>query len=407
MPVFEYYGRDAEGRSVKGRRLSQSEDNLSVQLGKEGVTLISVSVERDKTQVLEKIKKWLGRTNVSVDELSIFARQMYTLSKTGVPITYALRQLAENARSLPLSSALHGIVERLESGVDLASAMSEYPRIFDTIMVSMVRVGQNTGHLDEAFLRLNQYLELESVALKRAKTAIRYPIFVFIALIVAVISVNVFVIPTFSNVFKQSNIELPGLTVFLVGMSNLFMHQWGYLLFFTVIIVVALYHYLKTPRGKLAWHKYQLKLPIIGPILKRIYLLRFAQTFSVIIDSGVPLLDGIELVSHAMNNQYVASEVLSMRDAIQHGKSLSQAAAGIHLFTPLELQMLVVSEETGELSAMMDQVASYYRREVEYDLKRLSDVIEPVLIVGLSIVILGLAFAVYLPIWNMVKLVHT
>jgi len=406
MPTFEYYGRNNEGQSIKGRRLAQSADNLSMQLLKEGITPINILVTGEKLNLLESIKEWFQRRQVDLEELGMFSRQMHTLTKTGVPITTAFRQLSENARTLQMTTALNGIVEALESGKDLANAMQEYPTLFTPIMISMIRVGQNSGHLDEAFLRLNQYLDLEATTMKRTKTVFRYPMFIFFSVISAIILVNIFVIPTFANIFKQANVELPVLTQILIGMSGFFIDYWIYLLIATVALIGWIYHYLKTPQGKYNWDKQVLRLPVIGMILRRIILLRFAQSFSVIINSGIPMIEGIGLVAATLGNTYAVKEVLTIQDSIQHGKSLTQAIAAAHLFTSLELQTMAVSEETGELANMLDQIAIYYQREVDYDLKRLNDVIEPVLIIALSIVVLMLAFAVYLPIWNMVKLVH-
>jgi MSHA biogenesis protein MshG len=267
-------------------------------------------------------------------------------------------------------------------------------------------VGQSGGHLDEAFLRLNQYLELEGTALKRAKAALRYPMFVFGSLIAALVIVNVFVIPTFASVFAMSHTKLPLETVILMGMSNFIRHNWILLCVLIVATIFGIRRYLKTPQGQLKWSQYQLQIPKVGSILRRIVLLRFAQSFSVVINSGIPLLEGIRLVSDTVNNEYAKQEILAIGDSIEHGRTLTQAVATSHLFTPLELQMLMVGEETGELGLLLEQIADFYRREVDYDLKRLNDIIEPILLIGLAVIIMILAFAVYLPIWNMVKLVH-
>ena len=352
------------------------------------------------------ISDWVQGKKVTLDELAIFSRQMHTLTKAGVPITSALRQLAGNARSPRMSTALYGIVENLESGQDLASSMQDYATIFTPIMISMIRVGENSGKLDEAFLRLNQYLEMEATTIKRVKASLRYPVFVVISIVSAVILVNIFVIPTFANVFAQSGMELPRMTQILIDISHFFARFWFLVLILVGAIIGLVTHYLRTPDGKLAWHRYQLQIPIVGIIIKRIILLRFSQSFSLIVSSGIPVIEGLGLVAQTMDNVYARKEVLLIQESVQHGKSLTQSVAATGLFTPLELQMLSVSEDTGELAGMLDQLGLFYRREVDYDLKRLSDIIEPVLIIGLAIVVLMLAFSVYLPIWNMVKLAH-
>ena len=408
MPTFSFQGRDIDGKLIAGKRLAQSADSLSGQLLKESITPVQIKLVADSTNPFRQLRELFQNNAVETDELSMFSRQMHTLCKTGVPITSAIKQLAENSRSQRLADALRGMVEHLESGQDLAGSMQRYPNVFTPIMVSMIRVGQNSGRLDEAFLRLNQYLELEANTVKRLKGAARYPMFVLIAIVVAIILVNIFVIPTFANVFQRANVPLPAMTIFLIGMSAFMRKYWIPLLVLICAIASMLYYYVnKTPQGQLAWGHYKMHMPILGRIFKRIVLLRFAQTFAVIVNAGISLVEGLSLVAEAIGNPYARREVLLMQEAIQRGKTLTQAATGSDLFTSLELQMLSVSEETGELGAMLEQIAIFYQREVDYDLKRLNDIIEPVLTVALAGMVLMLAFAVYLPIWNMVKLVHS
>jgi MSHA biogenesis protein MshG len=207
------------------------------------------------------------------------------------------------------------------------------------------------------------------------------------------------VIPAFARVFLQAKIELPLPTRILIVTSNFFTHYWLYLLVFSVGITAYVMWYIKTEKGRYNWDRLMLRLPLFGKLLKRIFLLRFVQTFATILDSGVPLIEGIELSAQAVNNEYIRRKILS----IERGNSLTLAAAATDLFTPMEIQILGVSEETGELSTMLKQIADFYRREVDYDMKKISDTIEPALIVLLSGVILVLALAVYLPIWNMAK----
>lgn len=407
MPLFKFRARDQDGKLIVGSRSAQSADNLSLLLMKEAIFPIDISLAHQKSGFVQSITHLFQGKQMNSDQLSLFARQMHTLLKAGVTITTALRQLASNAPSPSVSHAFSGMAERLEGGQELGTAMQDYPDMFTPIMIGMIRVGQNTGRLDEAFLSLSQYLELEAMALKRIKSALRYPTFILVAIISAIIMINVFVIPTFATIFTQANVVLPLVTQFFISISDFFIHDWVALLFMVAIVVAGTIYYLKTPKGKLAWHTFEFKIPIIGSILRRIVLLRFARSFSIVIHSGIPLVEGITLTAYALNNEYACREVLAMRDSIQRGKNLVQAASDSALFTSLELQMLSVSEETGELGAMLDQIAAYYHREVDYDLKRLNEVIEPLLIVVLGVVVLMLAFAVYLPIWNLVTLVHS
>jgi MSHA biogenesis protein MshG len=406
MPIYAYKGRDTTGKAVSGTRDAENENALGIQLLKDGITPIQITTQSERRDYFHQFKDWLERSRITGDELSMFVRQMYVLTRTGVPITSGVRQLSANTRSHYMKNVLQGLAAHLESGQDLAVSMQYYPDVFNPLMISMIRVGQNSGHLDDAFLQLNQYLDLEGGTAKRIKSAVRYPIFVMIAIVLAVIIVDIFVIPTFAKMFARANIELPLLTTILINISNFLINNWIMLSVGLIAIVFSTYKYFKTPKGRLKWDEYILKLPIIGNILRRIILLRFAQTFTITTNAGIPIVEGLSLVEQAIDNTYAQQEIHAMRDALQRGTSLTKAAYNCHFFTPLEFQMLAVSEETGELGPMLEHIAKFYQREVEYDLKKLSDIIEPVLIVGLSIMVLMLAFAVYLPIWNMVKLAH-
>jgi len=406
MPTFKYKGRDVSGKAINGTMEGETDVSVGDQLLKEGITPINITLESERTDYFHLFKDWLERSRITGDELSMFVRQMYVLTKTGVPITAGVRQLSENARSQYMRKVLQGIAQHLEAGQDLAVSMQYYPEVFNPLMISMIRVGQNSGHLDDAFLQLNEYLELEGGTAKKIKSALRYPMFVMISIVLAIVIVDLFVIPTFAKVYARANVELPTLTIILIDISNFFINNWLIILIVLISIFISMYKYFKSPKGRLLWHEYTLKLPVIGIILQRIVLLRFAQTFAITTNSGIPIVEGLSLVEKAVDNTYAQQEIHAMRDALQRGTSLTKAARSCHFFTPLELQMLAVGEETGELGPMLEHIAKFYQREVEYDLKRLNDIIEPVMIIGLSIMVLMLAFAVYLPIWNMVKLIH-
>ncbi len=406
MPTFEFKGRDTAGKQIEGLRLASSVDHINLQLTKEGITPVEIKLIPTETGTWKLIYDFLQGGRISSDELGIFARQMYTLTRTGVPISLAIKRLAETARTKRMTTALNGIAEALEAGQDLAAALQRYPQTFTPIMISMVRVGESSGRLDEAFLYLSQYIELEASAVKRISTATRYPLFIFSTMLVAIFVVNVFVVPTFAKVYEQAHITLPALTKGLIWLSQFTSEYGAYLAVLALALVCGTVYYLKTAEGKLRWDRFQLKIPIIGLLLKRIVLLRFTQVFASVTKAGVPLLESLQLSGQAIHNAHAQQEVFAMRDTILKGKSLTQAALSIDFFTPLEVQMLAVSEETGELAEMLQQMSLFYEREVDYDLKRLNDIVEPALIVGLALLILMLALAVYLPIWDLIKLAH-
>jgi len=389
---------------VSGNRVANSADSLGSELMKEGLTPLTISLVTETSFfTLGELDKFFQKPVTMID-LGVFARQMYSLTRTGVPLSSALKNLADSLENKTLSQAVYGMIEQIESGKDIASAMESYPKVFPGIFIGIVKVGQSSGRISEAFLSINQFLELESNSVRNVKSALRYPTFVMIGMIAAIVIINIFVIPVFAHMYADTKLTLPFATKLLISSSHFFTKYWLHLLGFTLISFVLLRNYIRTEKGHYQKDRLLLKLPIIGKLLKGVIIQRFAQTFSMTNQSGIPVIEGLKLVARAVDNDFAKKRIDIMRESIEHGNNLTQAAVAANLFNSLELQMIGVSEQTGELSIMLDQIAEYYRRETDYNVKRLNDLIEPIIITFMSVLVLILALAVYMPVWNMVKL---
>jgi MSHA biogenesis protein MshG len=270
----------------------------------------------------------------------------------------------------------------------------------------MVHVGENTGRLDDSFLQISKYLELEHETRRRIRATLRYPTFVIGTITLALVILNLFVIPAFAKIFKSFKAELPWATELLIAISNFFVNYWPHMLIGLCIAAWAVRRYLSTPAGRGMWHYWQLKIPTIGTILLHNLLARFARSFSVMFRAGVSLVQVLHIVSEAVGNDYVAKQIQKIREQIEKGELITPSAASTHLFTPLVLQMISVGEETGSLDAMLLQVAEFYEREVDYALKKLNEIVEPVLIGMLGVMVLVLALGVFLPIWSLATTLH-
>ena len=334
-------------------------------------------------------------------DLILFSRQMYTLIKAGVPIIRAIRGLGETQRKPIIRDALGEVAGDLESGRDLASALARHPKIFSPLFISLVRVGEQTGGLDQAFLQLTHYLELDKEIRDRIKAAMRYPSFVAIAIVAAIVILNIFVIPTFAGVFSGFKTELPLMTKVLIGTSNFFLTYWPYMLAGSAGLVFGIRHYVQSDAGAAAWDKYKLRIPIVGDIVHRATLGRFARAFSMTLRAGVPIAQALGVVAQAVDNRYIAGFVMDMRSGIERGDSLTRTAAATGMFTPLVMQMLNVGEESGAVDELLEEVAVFYEREVEYDLKGLSSAIEPILTAVIGVIVLLLAMGIFLPMWDL------
>jgi len=404
MPLFAYMARNSRGDAVKGEIEASSADTVAAQLINAGITPIEIKETEPKKDVFGDLRRKLGAGKPTLDDLILFCRQMYTLSKAGVPIISGITGLADTTSNIVLANALDNIALELEAGRELSMAMSLQGEIFSSLMTSMVRVGENTGKLDEAFLQLAQYLELERDTRSRVKQAMRYPLFVLVAIAIAIAIVNVFVIPAFAGVFKGMKMELPWQTQALIAVSDFTVAYWQYMLATIIASIYGFNHYIQTTKGKYKWDKTKLRLPIVGSIITRALLARFARSFAMASKSGVPLIQALTVVARAVDNDFVSEKILSMRNGIERGDSLTRTAVATNLFTPLVLQMLSVGEETGAVDDMLNEVADFYEREVDYDLKNISQAIEPILIVAIGILVLILALGIFLPMWDLTSL---
>ncbi len=402
MAWFQYTGRYPDGRIAEGRIEALSKGEAASRIVEQGITPVKVVVaQAAESQAATHATQIRLFERVSIDELIMFSRQMASLTRSGVPITNGIRGLASTIKNPMFEKALSQIAEDLEKGNSLSTSLNKHPKIFSDLYISLIHVGENTGQLDESFRQMASYLNLERQTTRSVKQATRYPMFVIIAISIAIAVINVFVIPAFKSVFDSFGGQLPWQTQVLIAVSD-FMVNWWYLLLFLIgSSIFGFIKWKKTPEGRLKWDQIKLKLPLVGGIFYRAILGRFARTFSVVLKAGVPIEQGLAVVARAMGNVYIGNKVADMRKGIERGEAFTTTAHKAGLFSPLVMQMLAVGEETGRVDEMLEDVASFYEEEVEYDLKNLSSVIEPILIVAIGIMVLILALGVFLPLWEL------
>lgn len=400
--IFSYSGRNRDGGSVSGELEAASAGAAAAQLSIEGITPVKiVPAESKEKPAASRNIEFKFFQKISIDELIMFSRQMYSLAKAGVPITRAMRGLANTVSNTLLQETLGNLSSDLEKGHALSSAMSKHPKVFSELYISMIHVGENTGQLDDSFRQMASYLELERQTVKNVKQATRYPMFVITAIIAAVTIINVFVIPAFKSVFESFGGSMPWQTKVLIGLSDFTVAWWHTILALVVFSIVAFVRWKKTPSGHLSWDRIKLKFPLVGPIFYRVILGRFSRTFSIVLKAGVPIEQGLAIVSTAVGNKFIGQKVAGMRQGIERGEAFTQTAHSADMFSPLVMQMLAVGEETGRVDQMLEEAAGFYEQEVEYDLKNLTSAIEPILIVAIGVMVLILALGVFLPLWEL------
>jgi len=406
VPFFSYKARNPSGELLTGVMEGADSGAVADQLFSTGATPVEILVTKKNAATTGADIGWwqkLTEKKVSSMDVQLFSRQLYTLLKAGVPIMRGLAGLQESAISPAFGRIIKDVRESLDAGRELSAAMARHPTVFTPFYLSMVRVGEMTGRLDEVFLRLFDHLEFDRDMRARVKSATRYPSFVIAAMLIAMVIVNMFVIPQFVKVFASFNAELPLMTRILIGTSAFMVAYWPLLLVLTIAAIAAFRAWLRTVPGRYTWDRYKLRFPIAGKIILKGTMARFARSFALSSTSGVPIVQALTVVSQTVDNAYLCARVEQMRDGVERGDSILRTSVAAGVFTPVVLQMIAVGEESGSLDELMDEIAQMYEREVDYELKTLSAQIEPILIAFLGAMVLVLALGIFLPVWDLGK----
>jgi len=403
MPRFEYQGRNKSGQMVNGIVDGVNESTVALELIRTGTTPVSIAPHVEKEPAFAKLNAFLNLEAPTLQDLTFLSRQLHSLIKAGVPIVRAARVVLESAKNRKLQVALADVLATMEGGQSLGVAMRKHPLIFPTLMTALVNVGENTGSLEEVFSQVAIHFERETRTRNQIAAAIRYPIVVVLVISIAIVVINILVIPAFAKFFTQFHAQLPLPTRILIGISNFFVDFWYLMLAGVLGAIGGFVFYIRSSSGRYKWDRFKLKIPMIGDIMKRALLARFARSFALSIRTGVPLLEAIGMIAKTTDNVYVAEQIMTMRTYIEHGESLMVSASKSEMFTSLVLQMLSIGEETGEIDKLLDEVADYYEQEVDYDVKRLGDAIEPILIIMIGGMVLLLALGIFLPMWDIWK----
>ena len=401
MSNYAYFGRNAQQLPVTGTLEAASPGHVAEWLLSTGVTPVTIEPVVEVQDAGDVLSGLFGRGRVTPLELMLFSRQMYTLTRSGIPIMRALRALESSAASAALRQLMHDLHGSLDAGLELSQAMARRGDVFDAFYVSMVKVGETTGRLEEIFNSLFAHLEFQKFMREQIKSALRYPSFVVAAMVVAVGVINMVVIPAFAKVFENMHAELPLMTRILLGSSHFMLTWWPALAAAAGAAVFAWRGFIATPPGRLAWDRLKLRLPIAGPVIRKGVLAQASRCLALVFRSGVPIVQGITLTAQVVENAHVANALKSMRTGVEHGDTLLATSTRTEIFTPVVLQMIMVGEESGTLGEMLEEIGRMYQGEVEYELKTLSSKIEPLLIVMLGGMVLVLALGVFMPMWDM------
>lgn len=403
MPTYTYRGRDSGLALVTGTIEADSPMAVVQLLVARGVVVTDVDTKRSGEARTAAPAWWkeIRFRSITDEDLILFSRQMHTLQRADVPILRAFGALQESATNPAFAEVLADVRSSLEQGRELSAAVARHPAVFSDFYVAMVRVGEVSGRLVEVFNRLFIHLESERDVRQQVRAALRYPLIVVAAAAIALVVLNIFVIPVFASVYAGFNAKLPTMTRVLIGVSEWSVRWWPALAALAVGATFAVRAGLRSAEGRYWWDRQKLRLPIVGDIILKGTLARFSRGFAMASQSGIPVLQALTVVARTADNAYIAREIEIMRDGIERGESLYRCAAASGIFTPVVLQMIAIGEESGEIDSLLTEIAGMYEREIAYAIKRLSAKVEPILLLLIAGLVLVLALGIFLPMWSL------
>lgn len=401
MANFAYVAKSRSGDELTGVVTCPSVDDAINNLHSQGLIVLHVAEARTERKVSSLMGKLattpIGRT--STRDLALFTRQLSTVMETGIPLVRGLRGLAADSTNKALARTVKNVAERIERGESLSEAMEAHPRTFNLMYVSMVRAGERAGTLDQILEQLAVYLEKMDAIRTKVRSAMSYPIFVLIFALLATGFLLFKIVPTFQEIYADFGQELPRLTLVVISISEAIRHNIVVSLGTFIAVVVLLFLFTRSGPGRYALHNFLIRVPIFGPIIRKAVMSRFARTFGILLQSGLPLLEALELVKGATGNVVIAKAIDKAKVGIGAGQGITSAFRGTRKFPEMVLQLMSTGEESGNLDAMLLKTSDFYDRQVEAAVHSLTSLIEPLLIVLVGALIGIIVVTMFLPIF--------
>jgi len=405
MANYVYSAINQMGKTVTDSVEAESEEIVNSMLAARNLIPVRI-VRQDKSGFsLSSLSSLRFGAAVKTKDLILFTKQFRSMMQAGVPIIRLMQVLVSQTQDKTLKKVATEISQDIKDGLTLYAAMKKHPSVFSPLYLSMINAGEISGSVPEILERLIDIVEHEAKIKKDIKSALQYPMIVVIALVIAFIVLLTFVIPKFVLIFQKAKIELPLPTQIAMLMYQGLANYWHILLGGIIALVVFLRYYIKTPAGRYTFDTFLLKMPLFGSLFQKAAMSRFAAIFAIMQASGVPVMRTMEVVSDTIGNTAISREFDNVRDKIQEGQGISGPLRSAKHFTPMVVDMVAIGEESGNIEEMMRQVSLHYDDEVQYAVKGLADSIGPILIVGLAAVVGFFALAIFMPMWDLTKMV--
>ena len=403
MSTFTYKALDAKGMAAGGQVDSTDKAAAAAALRHRGLTVLD----------LNEVKRGIGQIQlggrIKPKDLTIFSRQFATMVNSGLSMLRCLYVLEEQTQNKKLAKVIGAVRADVEAGISLSDSLEKHPKVFSRLYVSMVRAGEVGGILDTVLNRLAAQLEKEDSIRRAVKSAMVYPVVIGVFAILVLVGMVMFLIPIFADMYKElGDAELPMLTRMMVGLSEVFRSWWGLVILGVFILLIWVVARLKrTEKGAMVWDRIKLRIPMgIGQIVRKLAIARFSRTLGTLISSGVPILQAIEITGQAAGNAVIEHAMKDVQQSVKEGEPITTPLEKVSVFPPMVTQMITVGEETGSLDAMLGKIADFYEDEVNASIKSLTSVIEPILMLGVGIIVGVVVISMYLPIFNMMNIVN-
>ncbi len=402
MANFRYKARDKFGKLVSGIISGSDREAIASHLNTMGYLPISIKEVSEIELGLPKILDVFNR--VTLSDINLFTRQLLTLQKSGVPLLSGLDIIEKQAKNKVFKDRLKEIIADVEHGLSLSTAISKYSQLFSEFYVNMIKAGEASGQLDEVLARLLEFGEKETDTRAKIKAAIRYPTITLAALVVAFVIVVTFVIPKFSSVFSQYKTALPLPTRILLALSFLMQHYWYLMITAAAVLIFFFFRFINTKHGRFQWDSFKLKTPIFGPLIEMLSMSRFTRTMSILIKSGLPILQVLDMASRTSGNAVISRAVDNITTSVKEGKGISEPMRLSGVFPPIVVNMVAIGEDTGKVDELLMSVSEYYDQESDYLMKNLTTMLEPMFVLALGVMVLTMALAIFLPMWNLITI---
>ena len=403
--TFQYKVRDGQGRLLQGSLEGDSKVLVAEKLRQMGYA--PIAIEQQASKSLGKDVKIPGLSDrVKIKDIAVFSRQFATMINSGLSLIRALHILEEQTENKKLAETIADVRMDVEKGASLSQAISRHPKAFNRLYVSMVRAGETGGVLDSVLLQLADIIEKQVELKRKIKSAMTYPVAVLFLVLLIVTAMLIFVVPTFETLYTDLGGTLPAPTRLLMAVSGFVTKFAPLIILFEAGAAFGFKRWISSEKGRAAWDAFKLKVPIFGKLVHKTALTRFARTLAVLLRSGVPILESLEITADTVNNAVVARAIKDTQEAVKRGESLASKLSQYPIFPPMVVQMLAVGEETGQVDTMLEKVSEFYDQEIEATVDALTSLLEPLLIVVMGGAVGGMVVALYMPMFQIINLVQ-